>query len=114
MSNFQKKRIKDTFKACLDNVKNSGKPNVYQEMKNKGYTESSARAQKVTYSKTWKECLESINDVEVIDMFKEIVRDKFDKRARIAAGSELMKLKDRYPKQKISLGVFDQREEFFE
>ncbi len=111
---FQKRRIKEVFNACMDNVKNEGVPKIEEEMLKRGYTKSSAENQKVTDSMTWKKCLEAINDLDVIDMFKEIVKDKSDKRARIAAGTELMKLKDRYPKQKISLGVLDERKEVFE
>jgi len=107
-------RIKKVFDACIRNTVEGKEPNVSGEMRKAGYAETSCRALKVTQTKPWKELLDTIDDFKVLEMFNEIVSDKKDKRARIAAGIEIMKLKDRYPKQKVSLGVFDEREEVFE
>ena len=46
----------------------------------------------------FQELLNTIDDKEILDKFQEILRDD-DKRSSLSAGIELLKLKDRYPKE---------------
>jgi len=108
------KRIHDIFNDSLRDVSMGKKPNVSKKMREKGYSESSARALRVTKTKTWQELLNEINDQEILDTFYEIMTDKQDKRARIAAAQELAKLKDRYPDKKHKITLYDEREEVTE
>ncbi len=108
MTSVARKRIKTVFDNSLKNVSNGKSPNVSTEMAKAGYSPSSCRALKVTQSRTWKDLLNRIDDEMVIAMLQEIVKEKEDKRARIAAGVELLKLKDRYPQQKSkAVGLFE-------
>jgi len=110
----QKLRIKKVFEKCLKNIDDGNDPNVSGEMRKAGYTDSSAHSLKVTQSKTWKELLNEVNNHEIRDVLVEIMRDKNDKRARLDSIDKLAKLKGLYPDKKVSLGIFDEREEVFE
>ena len=105
---LSKKRIKNVFNDSLKNVRAGKTADVSNTMKKHGYSESSAKALKVKQTKTWQELLNKIDDEKVLTMLDEIVEDKSDKRARIEAGKEIMKLKDRYPKDKTKLiGLYE-------
>ena len=74
-----------------------------------GYSlSSSKRPDLLTERKGWKQILREINDEEIIDTFKEIMRDKTDKRSRLQAGRELLKVKDLYPAGKIKISQYEQ------
>lgn len=106
-----KKRIKDVFDESLKEVRNGKTPSISGIMKTKGYSESSCRALKVTQSVTWDNLLKQIDDKEILAKFQEILRAE-DKRSSLAAGIELLKLKDRYPAQKSKvIGLFGDLEE---
>lgn len=98
-----KKRIKQVFEEALKRVEAGRNPNVFQLMKKYGYSEKQAKKNAVTQTVTWQELLNEINDGEILSMFKEIIKEKKDKRARIAAGIELLKLKNRYPKESTEI-----------
>ena len=87
-----KKRIKEVFKATLENVRSGKNPNVSGEMVKQGYSESSAKSLKVTQTKTWKQLLAKIDDEVILARFWDILTDD-DKRASMDAGKELLKLK---------------------
>ena len=108
---MSKENIKRVFNNTLKKVSSGKLTNISQEMRDAGYSASSVKAQKVTKTKTWQSLLNKIDDDEVLNMFKEILRDKQDKRARIDAGKELLKLKDRYPDRKHKLTLYDERDE---
>jgi len=66
---------------------------------NSGYSVKTAREPKqVLDSKGFQELLGQIDDKEILNRFYMILRDS-DKRSSLAAGIELLKLKDRYPKE---------------
>jgi len=110
MATLSKKRIKDVFNDSLKNVRSGKMANVSGIMLQHGYSPSSARALKVTQTKTWQDCLAQIDDDEIIKKFQEIVRSE-DKRSAIAAGIELLKLKDRYPANKMKLSAYKEETE---
>lgn len=115
MKSLNQKRIKDVFENSLKNVRDGKKPNISGNMRKQGYSESSSKALKVKETKTWKELLNKIDDSKVLNMLDEIVEDKSDKRARIEAGKEIMKLKDRYPRDKSKLvGLYERLDDIEE
>jgi len=59
----------------------------------------------LTKSKGWKELLAQISDEVILARLYQILLDK-DKRAALEAADMLLKLKDRYPKNKLALEVF--------
>ena len=102
-----KKRIKKVFANSLENVRDGKKPNVSGEMLKEGYSESSSRALKVTRTKTWQQLLALINDEALLTKLTDIALDD-DKRASIAAIVELMKLKDKYPANKMKVSQYQE------
>lgn len=108
MVSLAKQRIKRVFDNSLENVRKGKRANISNNMLKQGYSKSSSRALKVKKTKTWKNLLTSIDDEEILDMLKEIMRDKSDKRSRIEAGKELFKLKDRYPAGKLKIQDFNE------
>ena len=113
MISIAKKRIKDVFKATLENVSTGKIANVENEMLKAGYSKSSARCLKITKTKTWTNLLAEIDDEEILDKVKEIMRDE-DKRSSLIASEMLLKLKDRFPAGKIKLGAFEDRDKILE
>ena len=100
--------IERDFKKAVEKALRGERPNIAQIMRESGrYSESSIRCAKLTKTKTWKECLEKIKDESLIDRLMEIALDKDDKRASIEAIKELFKLKERYPRQKLSFELFE-------
>lgn len=102
--------VKQVFKNTLKKVSSGKQVNISQEMRDVGYSESSARCQKVVRTDTWQQLLDLVDDEEIISKFKEILRAD-DKRASMDAGKELLKLKDRYPKQSAKIiGLYEKVE----
>ena len=113
MVSLAKKRIKNVFTATLKNVSNGKIANVENEMLKAGYSKSSARCLKITKTKTWAKLLAEIDDEEILNKVKSIMRDE-DKRSSLTAADMLFKLKDRYPAGKIKLGAFEERDKVIE
>ena len=113
MVSIAKKRIKDVFNATLKNVSNGKIANVENEMLKAGYSKSSARCLKITKTKTWDKLLKEIDDEEILNTVKSIMRDE-DKRSSLTAADMLLKLKDRYPAGKVKIGAFEDRDKVLE
>lgn len=105
---LSKKRIKNVHDKVLENVRLGKAANVSKAMREEGYAETSIRAMKVTKTKLWATLMEEIDDEIVIRRVAEILRDG-DSRASLQAADMLLKLKDRYPANKIKHAVFDER-----
>ena len=106
MVSLAKKRIEDVFRDVLKSVENGRQPNIKQAMLKHGYALISAEKNKVTQSKTWDKLLKEIDDEEILNKIKDIMRDE-DKRSSLAAADMLLKLKDKYPEQKTKImGLF--------
>lgn len=106
MITLAKKRIKDVFNDTLEKVRTGKKVSISKTMLEKGYSKSSSRALKITQTKTWDKLLKEIDDEEIIDKVKTIMRDE-DKRSSLTAADMLLKLKDRYPTPKTNIvGLF--------
>lgn len=103
-----KQHIKKIFDEALEKVRKGEKPNIFGLMKKYGYSYYSAKAQKVTKTKTWAQLLKEIDDEPLLKKLNQIALDKKDKRANIEAIKEIFKLKDRYPKQKLAVELFEE------
>jgi len=106
--------IKQVFKNTLESVRKGKMANISKEMRKCGYSESTARTVKITKTKTWQQCLAKIEDNKILDEFYKIAIGKKDLRAKIEAGKEIFKLKDRYPASKLKLGAFEDRDKVLE
>jgi hypothetical protein len=100
---------KRAFEIRLQKLK-EGKPiRMGQVMREAGYSPKSAiNPHLLLNSKGWKELLASIDEKPLLDRLKEIALSKKDKRASIEAIKELLKLKDRYPKEKLKVELFEE------
>ena len=102
-----KKRIRKVFTNCLENVKQGKEMNVKREMLDAGYSKTSASVGIIKKTKTWQKLLSEIDDEEILEKVKEILKAE-DKRSSLTAADMLLKLKDRYPAQKSKIvGLFD-------
>jgi len=107
--------IKQVFKNTLDTIRKGQKVSISKEMRKVGYAPStSKKPNKITKSDTWQICLAKINDKKILDEFYKIAIGKKDLRAKIEAGKEIFKLKDRYPASKLKLGAFEDRDKVLE
>ena len=109
MVSIAKKRIKDVFIDSLLAVRSGKTPNVQRSMIRHGYSVSSARANKVTQSKTWVNLkAKYLKDDIALQTFNDLAqRTNDDKDNRLRASIEIMKLNDRYPAQTTKvLGLF--------
>jgi hypothetical protein len=95
---------KTAFDKTLKKVKNKELVNLGDIMLDSGYSAATAHnpGKNLTSKAGWQMLLNRINDAEIIARFMEIMRDE-DKRASLAAGVELLKLKDRYPAGKLKV-----------
>ena len=98
---------KTAFKKVLDNMANQNPQTAGQLLVDSGYDITTARHPiQVFNSQGFQELLAGINDKVILDKFYAILQDE-DKRSSLAAGIELLKLKDRYPSPKTNaIGLF--------
>ena len=90
---------KTAFKKVLENMETQNPQTAGALLVDSGYSLKTAREPKqVLDSKGFQELLTKIDDKEILNRFYMILRDT-DKRSSLAAGIELLKLKDRYPKE---------------
>ena len=93
----------------IERIKQKKPIKMGEIMREAGYSKKSAEYPKrLVESKGWQELLNSIEDSALLKKLNEIALDKKDKRANIEAIKELMKLKDRYPKQKLAISIFEE------
>ena len=106
---------KQAFLKITERIKAGEKVNLGKIMQEVGYTKATAINPELnlTSTKGFQSLMAKIDDQEVLDMFMEIMRDKNDKRARLEAGKELMKLKGRY-ETKIKFSAFEERDKVTE
>src|SRR5258708_2619282 len=101
-----KQRIKRIFDKSLENVRQGKRPNVSGLMRIENYSPSASKALKVTKTKVWQNLLNAIDDQVILNKFYEILESD-DKRSSLAAGIELLKLKDRYPANKMKVSQYE-------
>jgi len=91
------------------------KPVVMGEvMKDAGYSNRMSEHPGVLIkSKGWEELKKTLNEDDAIKTFNDLASDKNeDKRSRLDASKEILKINDRYPAQKNKItGLFDKLEE---
>lgn len=97
------------FKLKVEQAKSGERKPMGQIMKEAGYAESTSRQpDQLTKSKSWQEMLSAIDEQPVIDAIVKDCFDKKDKRNAFNNRQLLMRLKDRFPKDKTKLiGIFD-------
>jgi len=106
MATENQKRV---FANVLERVRKGQKVSISAEMRKVGYSkETSKKPSKITKSLGWKELLAQIQDEPLLTRLNEIALDNKDKRANIEAIKEIFKLKDRYPKQKLAVEIFEE------
>ena len=85
------------FKNIAENITSGNPETMGQILVKSGYKKISKQPIRIVNSKGFQELLAEIDDKEILNKFYEILRDE-DKRSSLSAGIELLKLKDRYPK----------------
>jgi len=108
MTTLAKQRIKKVFEGVMDNVDKGKAPNISGEMRKNGYSESSCRALQVQQTKAWQKLLSTVKDDKILKRLSNIVDKGSDKDA-ISASRELLKLKNRYPKNKTGSITFKRK-----
>jgi hypothetical protein len=109
-TNMSSENVKQVFNNVMESVSNGKKISISKEMRKAGYSASSARAQKAKRTKTWKE-LEAkyLNEEKALQTLDDLVdRTNEDKRTRMDATKEILKLKDRYPAGKLKVQAFQE------
>lgn len=116
MVSLSKKPIENVFRDTLDSVRIGKRPNIFRAMIKHGYSPKSAKAMKVTKTKTWDKLkAKYLNDEIALLTFNELAgAENEDKDNRLKASVEIMKLNDRYPAGKIKLGAFEDRDKVLE
>ncbi len=103
-------------KAIDKVVENHG--NISKSMRDAGYDETTAKNPKnLTESKAWKEAMGLVKDDKILKRWEGwALKENKDKRLSLDAGKEIMKIKNRYPKEgnvtAIQVNVGQDREEF--
>jgi hypothetical protein len=95
------------FEKVSEQVKNGDKPNVSGAMREVGYSESSSKCLKVTRTTTWQQLLDaSIPDNSLMNVLRDLISpDNEDKRSRLDATKEALKLKNYYPAEKKNINL---------
>ena len=101
MASIAKKRIQNVFENTQENIRNGQNPNVSGEMRKQGYAPSSCKTLQVMRTTTWAELsMKYLDDKRALRTLYELSGKKNeDKDNRLKASIEVLKLKDRYPKQ---------------
>lgn len=100
---------KAAFSQMLEAIKTGKDVELKKIMIKAGFSELTARNPETNLlsKESFQQLLNQIDDSEILNKFREILKAE-DKRASIAAGVELLKLKDRYPAQKSKIiGLFE-------
>jgi hypothetical protein len=80
--------------------------NVGKAMMEVGYSPNTAKnPSNLTNSQWFRKVLDSMDDSKYLNKLDEIAMNKDDKRASLQAISELLKLKNRYPKESIDIDL---------
>lgn len=96
-------------KAVRYYLENGG--NTYQAMIKAGYSEASALnpAKNLTNSIGFQQMMAIlVDDDSLVERLKEIAMDRQDKRASLTGIDMLLKLKDRYPANKLKVQAYEQ------
>ena len=106
---------KNAFKKTVERIKDNKRVVMGEVMRESGYSnETALKPRLLTKSKGWNELLAQIEDDKILERLYEIALDKNDKRATLQAVDMLLKLKDKYPDNKLRLGAIEQRHAFLD
>ena len=99
LTNMPTLKQKTAFKKMVKNMGSGNPQTMGQVLIASGYDLDTAnKPSQVITSQGFQALLAKIDDETILNRFKEILVDE-DKRASLQAGVELLKLKDRYPKE---------------
>ena len=96
------------FKNMIRAIETGEDVSMGKIMVKSGYSKNTAIAPhfNLISRKSFQELLATIDDNVILQRFYDILTDE-DKRASIAAGVELLKLKDRYPANKLKVSQYE-------
>ena len=103
-------RQKIAFKKVLELMLKQEPIILRDIMKKSGYSDATAinPTANLTGKTAWKELLAKIDEEPLLDKLRTIALDDDDKRSSITAIQELLKLLDKYPKDKSKIiGLFE-------
>jgi hypothetical protein len=100
---------KAVFSATVKNLKQKNPLNKKELLLSEGYSVSVADKPSLVFdSKYFQERLAAIDDTKILEKWYEWATDETDRRVSVQCGENIMKLKDRYPKQKSKMiGLFE-------
>ncbi len=108
-----KRRIKKVFDNVQANIEKGLAPNVSGEMRKAGYSEKSCKSLEVTKSQVWNYLLDQIDDNELMDVYKNCLRDD-DKRLQMQAADRLAKFKGYDKPGNVSITFHKKIEDLYE
>lgn len=99
---------KRVFGKVMEQVKSGQRINIKKAALEVGYAPSTARSLEFTRSKTWQECINKLDDTLILEEFRKIAMNSTDLRAKLEAGKEIFKLKNRYPAARIRMREYQE------
>jgi len=107
-------RVKRVFDKVVTAKLNGKKLSVRKAMEGEGYSQSSINCDKVLGTATWKQLIKRFNDDDLMQVFDDFISPtNEDKRVRLAAAIEMCKLKDLYPKKRLSIETLNSKNDEF-
>jgi len=94
------------FKEFLNAVE-SGEFKTFRALMNKLNYSKNTKTEEILKSRAFQDLLKQIDDRIILARIYHILLDE-DKRASLEAADKLLKLKDRYPKQKLTVELFEE------
>ena len=96
------------FKELLQALQSDKSFHMKEIMLKAGYTETTAQRPdaNLTSKAGWQQLLAKIDDSKLLAELYELALDPDDKRAKLTAIQEIMKLKDRYPAGRLKVSAY--------
>jgi len=100
-------RVKKVFDKVAQNIADGKPANVSVVMREEGYSPSASNCLKVQRTATWQQLLDAnLPDDSVMNVLRDLISpDNEDKRTRLEAAKEALKLKNRYPAEKKNFNI---------
>ena len=108
------KMIEAVFYETMKQISEGKKPSISKIMREVGYSDSTARTANVTKSKTWEELKAGLDKGRIFKVFDDMIDpSNDDKRTRLAAANDLVKIYDLLPAQKLKIEEINEATEKF-
>ena len=98
VTNMPTVKQKTAFDKIVKNMSEGNPKTAGEILTESGYGKIALQPSRILDSKGFQELLSGVNDQDILSKFYEILLSD-DKRSALSAGIELLKLKDRYPKE---------------